>query len=138
VQSVLLALDIAIVGALAGAFANYLVLKSTGPTERNHPLTLTPQQKELLQRLTAYASIVMGVLTQALAGIHLPVAASAILGVFGILLHPDTSITLPSLPGTVTTTTTAPLPPAVAVAAPAAVPVAVPAVPVATVPHTLP
>ena len=46
-----------------------------------------------LQSIIAYASIVMGVLTQALGGVHLPVAASAILGAFGILLHPQTSIT---------------------------------------------
>lgn len=46
-----------------------------------------------MQTIIAYASIVMGVLTQALAGIHLPAVASAILGVFGVLLHPDTSVT---------------------------------------------
>lgn len=48
-----------------------------------------------LQSIIAYASIVMGVLTQALSGIHLPPVASAILGVFGVLLHPQTSITAP-------------------------------------------
>jgi hypothetical protein len=58
-----------------------------------------------MQQIIAYASIVMGVLTQALAGIHLPVVASAILGVFGILLHPDTSV---NTAGTTVTTTTAP------------------------------
>ena len=64
----LLALDIVIVGAIASAFANYLVLKSR-PIERNHhPMFVTPQQKALAQRVIAYASIVMGVLTQALAG----------------------------------------------------------------------
>lgn len=43
------------------------------------------------QKVIAYGSIVMAVLTQALAGIHLPMVASAILGAFGVLLHPDTS-----------------------------------------------
>jgi hypothetical protein len=46
-----------------------------------------------LQSLIAYASIVMGVLTTTLQGIHLPPIASAILGIFGVLLHPQTSIT---------------------------------------------
>jgi hypothetical protein len=45
------------------------------------------------QTIIAYASIVMGVLTTQLQGIHLPTAASVILGVFGILLHPQTSVT---------------------------------------------
>jgi hypothetical protein len=51
--------------------------------------------KATLQELMSYAAIVFGVLTQALAGIHLPAVASGILGVFGILLHPATSITSP-------------------------------------------
>ena len=50
------------------------------------------------QTLMAYASIVMAILTQALSGIHLPVAASAVLGAFGVLLHPQTSITSPVPP----------------------------------------
>lgn len=45
-----------------------------------------------LQNVIAYTSIVMGVLTQALAGVHLPPVASGILGVFGILLHTQTSV----------------------------------------------
>lgn len=45
-----------------------------------------------VQQVIAYASIVMGVLTQALSGIHLDPIASAILGVFGVLLHPQTSV----------------------------------------------
>ena len=45
-----------------------------------------------MQSIIAYAAVVFGVLTQALQGIHLPPTASAILGVFGILLHPDTSV----------------------------------------------
>lgn len=46
-----------------------------------------------LQEIIAYAAIVMGVLTTTLQGVHLPPVASAILGVFGVLLHPSTSIT---------------------------------------------
>ena len=56
-----------------------------------------------IQSVIAYASIIFGVLTTQLQGIHLPTAASVILGVFGVLLHPDTSIT--STPTTTTTTT---------------------------------
>lgn len=48
---------------------------------------------KLVQQIISYASIVMAVLTQALSGIHLSPTASAILGVFGVLLHPQTSIT---------------------------------------------
>ena len=44
------------------------------------------------QRVIAYAAVVFGVLTTQLQAIHLPPVASAILGVFGVLLHPDTSI----------------------------------------------
>lgn len=51
-----------------------------------------------LQTIIAYASIVMGVLTTTLSGIHLPPVASAILGVFGVLLHPSTSITTNETP----------------------------------------
>jgi hypothetical protein len=46
-----------------------------------------------LQSFIAYASIVFGILTTQLQAIHLPALASAILGVFGVLLHPQTSIT---------------------------------------------
>ena len=49
-----------------------------------------------LQSVIAYASIVMGILTTQLAAVHLPPLASAILGIFGILLHPQTSITAPA------------------------------------------
>jgi hypothetical protein len=63
-------------------------------------MILTAQQKALAQRIIAYAAVIMGVLTQALAGIHLPWVASLILGVFGTLLHPDTSITIPTTPTT--------------------------------------
>lgn len=48
---------------------------------------------KLVQQVIAYASIVMAVLTQALNGIHMSPVASAILGIFGVLLHPQTSIT---------------------------------------------
>jgi hypothetical protein len=85
---------------------------------------LTPQQKLLCQHILADASIVFGVLTQALGGIHLPVLASAILGVFGVLLHPQTSITIP--PATVPVTT------------PTGVVVNAPVAPVAVGPATVP
>ena len=46
-----------------------------------------------LQSVIAYAAIVMGILTTGpINGITLPHIASAILGVFGVLLHPQTSI----------------------------------------------
>ena len=47
----------------------------------------------LFQHVMAYAAVVFGVLTTQLQGIKLPMAASVILGVFGVLLHPWTSIT---------------------------------------------
>jgi hypothetical protein len=46
-----------------------------------------------IQYVISYASIVMGVLTTQLQGIHLPTWGSVILGIFGVLLHPDTSVT---------------------------------------------
>lgn len=46
-----------------------------------------------IQAIIAYAAIVMGVLTTELQGVKLPTWGSVILGVFGILLHPQTSIT---------------------------------------------
>lgn len=52
-------------------------------------MTISARQ---IQQVIAYASIVMGILTQAVAGIHLSPIASAILGTFGVLLHPDTSV----------------------------------------------
>lgn len=69
-------------------------------------MTLTPEQKALAQRVIAYASIVFGVLTTQLSGIKLPTAASAILGIFGVLLHPDTSITVPTVPHPTPTSST--------------------------------
>jgi hypothetical protein len=53
---------------------------------------MTVDEKSL-QTIIAYAAVVMGVLTTQLQGIHLPTWGSVILGVFGILLHPQTSIT---------------------------------------------
>jgi hypothetical protein len=50
----------------------------------------------LFQRIVAYAGIVMGVLTTVVASVHLPTAGSSALALFGILLHPDTSITASS------------------------------------------
>ena len=52
----------------------------------------------VLQHVMAYAAIVFGVLTTQLQGIHLPTWGSAILGVFGILLHPWTSVTSTNAP----------------------------------------
>lgn len=67
--------------------------------------TQTISTSKVVQSLMAYASIVFGILTQAFSGIHLPVLASAILGGFGILLHPQTSITsAPTNPATGSTT----------------------------------
>ena len=68
--------------------------------------TVTIDNKTI-QAIIAYAAVVFGVLTTQPNGIHLSPTASAILGVFGILLHPDTSITVPATG----TTTTAPTPP---------------------------
>ena len=51
-----------------------------------------------IQGLIAYLAIVFGVLTTQPNTIHLSPLASAILGVFGVLLHPDTSITVPTTP----------------------------------------
>lgn len=62
------------------------------------PTLLTAEQKVIVQRVVSYASIVMGVLTTQLSGIKLPVWGSIILGIFGVLLHPDTSITAPGPP----------------------------------------
>jgi hypothetical protein len=53
----------------------------------------TKQLSTVTQHVMADAAVVFGVLTQALSGIHLTPTASAILGVFGILLHPWTSVT---------------------------------------------
>ena len=58
-------------------------------------MTVSPKT---IQAIIAYAAVVFGVLTSTLSGIHLPVVASAILGVFGVLLHPDTSITATPAP----------------------------------------
>lgn len=52
----------------------------------------------LLQHVMAYAAVIMGVLTTQLQGVHLPTWGSAILGIFGILLHPWTSITATTAP----------------------------------------
>ena len=52
----------------------------------------------LFQHIMAYAAIVVGVLTTQLQGIQLPSWGSAILGAFGILLHPWTSVVSTSAP----------------------------------------
>jgi hypothetical protein len=48
-----------------------------------------------VQHILADAAVLAGVLTTQLQAIHLPPLASGILGVFGILLHPWTSIVAP-------------------------------------------
>lgn len=46
-----------------------------------------------MRTLVAYAAIVMGILTTGpVHSITLPVVASALLGGFGVLLHPHTSV----------------------------------------------
>ena len=65
-----------------------------------------------IQAIIAYASIVMGVLTSQLSGIHLPPLASAILGIFGVLLHPDTSVNALPKPPTAAPTSVIGTPPA--------------------------
>ena len=52
----------------------------------------------MVQHVMAYAAIVVSVLTTQLSGIKLPVWGSVVLGVFGILLHPWTSVTSTSAP----------------------------------------
>ena len=66
-----------------------------------------------VQAIVAYAAIVFGILTTQLQGIHLPALASAILGVFGVLLHPQTSITAPAVPVTTVAATLPKAPPTV-------------------------
>lgn len=61
-------------------------------------MNLNVKPSLLLQHVMSYAAIVFGVLTTQLQGIHLPTWGSAILGVFGILLHPWTSITATNPP----------------------------------------
>ena len=53
---------------------------------------------QFFQHVVADAAVVMGVLTSQLSGIHLPAVASGILGLFGVLLHPQTSITATPAP----------------------------------------
>lgn len=56
-------------------------------------MTINPK---IIQGFIAYLSLVFGVLTTQLQAIHLPPTASLLLGAFGILLHPNTSITAPT------------------------------------------
>ena len=58
-------------------------------------MTINPK---LVQQIVSYIAILFGVLTTQLQSIHLPPTASLILGAFGILLHPQTSITVPTPP----------------------------------------
>jgi hypothetical protein len=52
-----------------------------------------------MRTLMAYAAIVMGILTSGPVNqITLPVVASAMLGAFGVLLHPHTSVVAHSDP----------------------------------------
>ena len=56
-------------------------------------ISLSPKA---VQSVIAYVAIVMGILTTGpVSGITLPHLASALLGGFGILLHPHTSVTSP-------------------------------------------
>jgi hypothetical protein len=48
---------------------------------------------QLVQRFVAYASIAMALITSVVSTIHLPTVSSGALALFGILLHPDTSVT---------------------------------------------
>ena len=66
-----------------------------------------PVNSKLVQTIVSYAAIIMGVLTTQLNGIKLPTAASIILGIFGVLLHPQTSITVPNEPISTPTATPA-------------------------------
>ena len=79
------------------------VLRATVNPLRKRILRMTINGKyvspsALLQHVLAYAAVVMGVLTTQLQGVHLPAWGSAILGIFGILLHPWTSVTSTSAP----------------------------------------
>lgn len=56
-------------------------------------MTINPK---VIQATIAYLAVVAGILTSTLNGVTLPPTASAILGIFGILLHPQTSITTPT------------------------------------------
>lgn len=71
-------------------------------------ITIPGITSKTLQTIVAYLSIVFGVLTTQLQSIHLPVLASAILGAFGVLLHPQTSITAPQQTATGGTSTKTP------------------------------
>jgi hypothetical protein len=63
----------------------------------------------LFQHAMAYAAIVVGVLTTQLQGIKLPLAGSIILGIFGTLLHPWTSVTSTTAPAQVAEKSTTPI-----------------------------
>jgi hypothetical protein len=93
---------------------------------------MTPQSvASVVRQVLAIAAIVMGALTSALQGIHLPPAVSAVLAAGGlVLLNLEHYLSDPSTGNPVTTTTTttatpAPAPPA---------PVPVPAPPIHSVP----
>ena len=61
-------------------------------------MNLSIKPSLLFQHILSLAAILFGVLTQAMSTIHLPPTASLILGAFGILLHPQTSITQTTTP----------------------------------------
>jgi hypothetical protein len=61
-------------------------------------VNLTIKPSLLFQHILADASVLFAILTQVLSGIHLDPTASAIMGVFGVLLHPQTSITATTTP----------------------------------------
>ncbi len=74
-------------------------------------ITIPGITSKTVQSIIAYVSIVFGVLTTQLHAIHLPVVASIILGVFGVLLHPQTSITSTQTKATGPTNETPPVVP---------------------------
>jgi hypothetical protein len=92
---------------------------------------MTPQSvASVIRQVLAIAAIVMGALTSALQGIHLPPAVSAVLAAGGlVLLNVEHYLSDPSTGNPVTTTVTT-----------AATPTATgtPPAPVPTVPHALP
>lgn len=53
---------------------------------------------DVVQRITAYAMFAMALITSVVSAVKLPMASSTALALFGILLHPDTSVTAPPKP----------------------------------------
>ncbi len=94
---------------------------------------MTPQAiASIVRQVFAIAAVVMGALTQALSGIHLSPAISAVLAAGGmVLLNVEHYLSDPSTGNPVTTTTTTTAGPQAVAAPPVAVtpaPVAVPSI----------